>query len=296
LSPVSLLDSRLIDTLEFYSGGFPVVYGDRMSAIIDATAVHPRIRTTSRSASTCFHSSAMAATEFADGRGHAMISGPAQQRRRSRQPRARTISASRSTPMALPRVDYEFDERHQRALETLISSDTIVARDNGEQNARAKYRNIYAWATLDHDWRNGASTRVIASYTDLENRRQGDVNEPGVRTADVHDERLFHVVGLRVENSLDAGMFEHHFGGEVRGCGATTTTPAKCTSCRAFRFRDRRDSMRRAPASRRRRASSRPRTGTSEHTSTTAGYCRVAPASTRRPTTAPTTANNGVRD
>jgi hypothetical protein len=53
LSPVSLLDSRLIDSLEFYSGGFPVEYGDRMSAIIDATAVRPWTRTTSRSGSTC---------------------------------------------------------------------------------------------------------------------------------------------------------------------------------------------------------------------------------------------------
>src|SRR6185369_12401675 len=65
-------------------------------------------------------------------------------------------------------------------------------------------------------WQNGAATRVIASYTDLENRRQGELDEPGVRTANVHDERLFHVIGLRVENTLTAGMLEHHFGAEVR--------------------------------------------------------------------------------
>src|SRR6185436_3810413 len=61
-----------------------------------------------------------------------------------------------------------------------------------------------------------ASTRVIASYTDLENRREGDVNDPGVRTAHVSDERFFHVIGLRVENKLDAGMLKHRFGAEVR--------------------------------------------------------------------------------
>src|SRR6185503_16698729 len=54
------------------------------------------------------------------------------------------------------------------------------------------------------------------SYTDLENRREGDVNDPGVRTAHVSDERFFHVIGLRVENKLDAGMLEHRFGAEVR--------------------------------------------------------------------------------
>ena len=47
----------------------------------------------------------------------------------------------------------------------LVSSDfTIVARQNqGEQSARAKYRNIYTWATVDHAWQNGAATRVIVS-------------------------------------------------------------------------------------------------------------------------------------
>jgi len=158
----------------------------------------------------------MAATEFGDGRGHAMISG-----RRSNVGDLASLSENDfGEPQysdGFARVDFDFDEATSASLETLISSDTIIARqDNGQQNARAKYRNIYAWATLDHEWQNGASTRVIGSYTDLENRRQGDLNEPGVRTATVHDERLFHVIGLRLENTLGAGMFEHHFGVEVR--------------------------------------------------------------------------------
>ena len=41
LSPVSLLDSRVIEGIEFYSGGYPAIYGDRMSAIVDAATVRP---------------------------------------------------------------------------------------------------------------------------------------------------------------------------------------------------------------------------------------------------------------
>jgi outer membrane receptor protein involved in Fe transport len=216
LSPVSLLDSRLIDTLEFYSGGFPVAYGDRMSAIIDATAVRPADPHYFEVGVNLFHSSALAATQFDNGRGHAMVSG----RRSNVGDLAELSENDFGEPQysdGFARVDYDLDEATGASFETLISSDTIVARqENGEQSARAKYRNIYAWATLDHEWQNGASTRVIASYTDLENRRQGELNEPGVRTANVHDERLFHVIGLRVENTLKAGMFEHHFGAEVR--------------------------------------------------------------------------------
>jgi len=216
LSPVSLLDSRLIDSLEFYSGGFPVFFGDRMSAIIDATAVRPADPRYFEIGINLFHSSALAATQFQDGRGHALVSA-----RRSNVGDLASLSENDfGEPQysdGFARVDYQWNEATSAALEMLVSSDTIVARQHeGEQSARAKYRNIYTWATVDHEWQNGAATRVIASYTDLENRRQGDVNEPGVRTARVHDERLFHVIGLRVENSLDVGVFEHRFGGEVR--------------------------------------------------------------------------------
>jgi outer membrane receptor for ferrienterochelin and colicin len=216
LSPVSLLDSRLIDTLEFYSGGFPVAYGDRMSAIIDATAVRPADPRYFEVGVNLFHSSALAATQFDNGRGHAMVSA----RRSNVGDLAQLSENDFGEPQysdGFARVDYDLDDATSASLETLISSDTIVARqEDGEQSARAKYRNIYTWATVDHEWQNGAATRVIASYTDLENRRQGELNEPGVRTADVHDERLFHVIGLRIENTLQAGMFEHHFGAEVR--------------------------------------------------------------------------------
>jgi hypothetical protein len=75
LSPVSLLDSRLIDGIEFYSGGFPVPYGDRMSAIIDATTVRPADPRYYEIGINLFHASALAATQFDDGRGHGLLSG-----------------------------------------------------------------------------------------------------------------------------------------------------------------------------------------------------------------------------
>jgi hypothetical protein len=74
LSPVSLLDSRIIDSIEFYSGGFPVDYGDRMSAIIDATTVRPAEPLYFELGLNLFHASGLAAAQFADGKGHALLS------------------------------------------------------------------------------------------------------------------------------------------------------------------------------------------------------------------------------
>jgi outer membrane receptor protein involved in Fe transport len=216
LSPVSLLDSRLIDGIEFYSGGFPVDYGDRMSAIIDATTVRPAEPRYFEVGLNLFHASALASTQFAGGRGHALLSA-----RRSNIGDLADLSENDfGKPQysdGFGRVDYAFSDGTRAAFEALVSSDTIDALEqSGQETAHAKYRNIYAWATLDHEWRDGASSRLIASYTDLENRRQGEVNEPGVRTAHVRDERLFRIVGVRLENDFAAGMLEHRFGAEVR--------------------------------------------------------------------------------
>ncbi len=215
-SPVSLLDSRIIDSIEFYSGGFPVDYGDRMSAIIDAATVRPAEPLYFELGLNLFHASGLAAGQFADGRGHALLS--------ARRSNVGDLADLSENDFGKPeysdgfgRVDYEFSDSTRGALEALVSSDFVDARqDSGQQNAHAKYRNIYAWATLDHDWQSGASSRLIASYTDLENRRQGTVDDPGVRTASVRDERLFHIIGLRLENSLATAMLEHRFGAEVR--------------------------------------------------------------------------------
>ena len=76
-----------------------------------------------------------------------------------------------------------------------ISSDTIVARqEDGEQSARAKYRNIYTWATLDHEWQNGAATRVIASYTLLSAIGRLDVKTLALNTPDYLPEVHYHQV------------------------------------------------------------------------------------------------------
>jgi outer membrane receptor protein involved in Fe transport len=216
LSPVSLLDSRLIDGIEFYSGGFAVPYGDRMSAIIDATTVRPADRRYFELGLNLFHASALAATQFDDGRGRALIS--------ARRSNVGDLAYLSENDFGEPRysdgfvrADYVFNEATRASLEALVSNDKIFARQQrGEQRTRAKYRNIYTWATVEHDWSARASTRLIASLTDLENRRQGEVDEPGRRTARVRDERLFDVFGLRVENDLDIGMLEHRFGAEVR--------------------------------------------------------------------------------
>lgn len=216
LSPVSLLDSRLIEGLEFYSGGFPAIYGDRMSAIIDATTVRPTQPRYFELGLNLFHSSGLAASQFDDGRGHALLSG----RRSNVGDLARFSENDFGEPHysdGFGRIDYRLDDSTLASFDVLMSSDTIDAvRNSGTQRAQARYRNVYAWTTLEHDWSQRASSRLIGSFTDLSNQRHGSVDEPGTRSGFVSDERVFHVVGVRLENTLATDLIDHRFGFEVR--------------------------------------------------------------------------------
>jgi outer membrane receptor protein involved in Fe transport len=214
-SPISLLDSRLIDSIEFYSGGFPAPYGDRMSAIINATTIRPGERYYEAGLS-LFHTTALAATNFDGDRGHALISA----RRGNLGDLAQFAEQDFGEPNysdGFARVEYALNDANRISFDALASGDEITAkRDDGAQVARAKYRNIYGWLTLDHDWSPTASTRVIGSFTDLVNERRGQVNQPGQRIGQVRDDRTFHIAGLRIENTLDLGAVSHRFGAEVR--------------------------------------------------------------------------------
>ena len=155
LSPVSLLDSRLIDGIEFYSGGFPVVYGDRMSAIIDATTVRPADPRYFELGLNLFHASALAATQFADGRGHALVSA----RRSNLGDLAHLSENDFGEPQysdGFARVDYTLQRR-----DACVARDARVERHDrrasNRRASRARARSIATstrgrrWITIGRD-------------------------------------------------------------------------------------------------------------------------------------------------
>ena len=215
LSPVSLLDSRLIDVVEYYSGGFPAIYGDRMSAVIEAHSVRPGQPRYFELGLNLFHASALGSVAFAEDRGRVLLS----YRRSNLGELAQFSETEFGEPNyqdAFGRLGYSLTERTRASFNVLVSSDTIEAlRARETQKVTAEYRNVYAWATLDHEWSKAASSRGILSYTDLSNDRHGRISEPA-RTATLNDERTFHVLGFRWENSVAYDPLQHRFGLEGR--------------------------------------------------------------------------------
>ncbi|HEU4654871.1 MAG TPA: TonB-dependent receptor [Steroidobacteraceae bacterium] len=215
LSPVSLLDSRLIGELEFYSGGFPAQYGERMSGVIDAKSIRPAQPRYYELGLNVFHSSALAAGEFDSGRGQFVVSG--------RRSNIGDLSHFSENDFGEPnyydaflRADYKIDDATRESLHVLISQDSIHAlKDAGVQKAKAEYQNFYVWNTLEHDWSDAFTTKAIASYTIVSNSRQGTV-EDEFRNASVDDDRRFHIFGLRLDDQLHTDRVDYTFGAELR--------------------------------------------------------------------------------
>ncbi|HET9447903.1 MAG TPA: TonB-dependent receptor plug domain-containing protein, partial [Steroidobacteraceae bacterium] len=197
LSPISVLDSRIVDSMEVYSGGFPVIHGERMSAIIEASSVAPPPTRYYEAGLSLFHANALASAPFANGRGSALVSG----RRSNASELAQFSEEEIGKPAyfdAFGKVEYEASDATRLSFNMLAAGDRITAfKDSGRQEARAQYRNVYTWGALEHDWPDASSTRVILSYTDVNNERAGEVNDPGRRVGQVRDIRNFHVMGLR---------------------------------------------------------------------------------------------------
>jgi outer membrane receptor protein involved in Fe transport len=216
MSPVSLLDSRAIKAMQVYSGGFPVIYGDRMSAIIDVETIDPMQPRYYEAGISLFHANLLASSEFDAGRAR----GLASIRRSNLGELAQFSENDFGKPEyldGLVKLDYRLSEASRLSLEFLASNDRIVAIRNSEaERADAEYRNTYLWGAYEHDWSGGAQSRIILSYTDVNNERDGRIDEPGKRSGGVRDYRNFHVVGLRADHTFGAWGLEHGVGLEVR--------------------------------------------------------------------------------
>lgn len=216
LSPISLLDSRVIRSMQVYSGGFPVTHGDRMSAIVDAATIDPEQARYYEAGLSLFHASLLGSMQFDEGRGRGLVSI----RRSNLGELARLSENDFGKPEyldGLAKLDYRLSDASRWSVEFLASKDRIVAiRNSATERADAEYRNAYLWSTFEHDWSGGAQSRFIISYTDVEQERDGRIDEEARRSGQVRDYRNFGVVGLRADHTMQAWGLEHTLGLEVR--------------------------------------------------------------------------------
>jgi len=216
LSPASVLDPRTLAGLDVHAGGYTAQYGDRMSAVIDATSVRPTADAYYELGASLFHLSALASHRYGDGKGQWLVAG----RRSNLDEVADLVDSEIGEPSygdAFGRVDYAFSDDTRASLHVLLANDRAEVQNGAETEfAEATYRNSYVWATVEHSFSPAVDGRAIVSYTDVASERSGEVTEPGRRVGTADDERHYHVMGLKLDGTWRTPRWVHQFGVEYR--------------------------------------------------------------------------------
>ncbi len=220
-SPSSVLDERIVDSLDVYAGGFTAEYGDRMSAIIDARSLRPAADEYYELGLSLMHSTALASQRFAEGRGQWLASI----RRSNLDEVADILRSEIGEPTYLDgfvRVDYEWSPATRGSFHALLANDEAEINNSEEtEHADASYSNTYLWGTLTHEWSEQWSGTALVSFTDVGAQREARVLEPGQRVGFVNDERDYDVLGLKFDASYATDRWLQRAGVDVRWLAAT---------------------------------------------------------------------------
>lgn len=221
-SPVSVLDPEIVGAMDVYAGGFPVNHGDRMSAVIDVRSVIPPVDGVRAIGASLYHTSGVAGGSFDAARGRWLLSG----RRSNLADVINLANSNLGEPKyfdSFSKVEYDVSEDTTGALHLLVVDDHLQVNNSQEtEYSRVGDRSAYIWVTAGHRWSEQLSGQSLLSYTNVDNDRDGTVDDPGESSGYVHDHRSFTATSLKLElqqgddellfrYGLDLGLLNAHY-------------------------------------------------------------------------------------
>tara|TARA_R110002096_G_scaffold419615_1_gene624366 strand:- start:9391 stop:11706 length:2316 start_codon:yes stop_codon:yes gene_type:complete len=197
-SIATIVNSNAIGGMDFYTGAYPVHYGDRMSAVLDIEMRKPEKATETELALSFFNASVLSMGTFgAEGQGDWLVSA----RRGNLDLIVDIIDPDFGSPDYqdyLLHAGWEVGPRAQLSANFLVSDDKLrlVDLDRGEQ-AVASYSNQVGWLKWRADWSESLSSDSILAISDITDRRSGDLALPGIVTGSLDEVREFSAIEFR---------------------------------------------------------------------------------------------------
>lgn len=215
-SVFSAIDPSITRQMNVYTGGFPSRYGDRMSSVIDIVSLPADDEPQREIALSFFNASAMAKGSFNDGRTDWVVSA----RRGNLDLFFNFVNSDLGDPTYVDlyaRVGHWFGDAFGVSGNLLLFDDDIALFDGDrEEGARADYRDTYAWLRFDFVPGDTLAGNLIWARTELESRRGGNTNQPGVAVGNLRDEREFSIDSLQTDWSWSvASSLDLRFGGTL---------------------------------------------------------------------------------
>lgn len=194
----TIVNANAVAGMDVYTGGFPVRYGDRMSGVTSLSLREAAADLETELALSLFNTSVLASGSFGSQRQGDWL---ATYRRGNLDLLIDLIDPEIGDPTyqdALLHVGWEFGPRARLSARLLASHDKIGINDSftGE-DAAAKYDNRVFWLKLESSWSDALESQAIAAVTVIDNTRNGIIDNPGVVSGFVTDERSFTASELR---------------------------------------------------------------------------------------------------
>jgi hypothetical protein len=209
----SIIDAEMLASVDLYTGGFPVEFGDRLSGVME---VAPEIPDQPRYAvgASGVIARALAEGVLDGGRGSWLVSA-----RRGYLDWVlgwvRSIDEEEAFVTSPEYWDLFATVRYPLGERTLIAADVLASRDDldvedtdDREHARGHAASTYAWLTATSDLGGGLSARTLLSFSELARDLTGATEPDAPTVTDVTDARSFGIVGLKQDWVLEP--WRHH--------------------------------------------------------------------------------------
>ncbi len=228
-SLISAIDPAVIESIEVFSGGFPVQYGLRSGGVIDITA--PSIDSGyEHRASFSLISAGVSSVGQADSLPLEWLGSL----RRSTLDLLDPVEDGFGKPQfsdSLGRLRWS-TEKGAWTLGWLLLDDQLdLGANDDEESANARYRDEYVWLARQHDFSPALSSRSSIVLASAERTRDGELRRPGVATGSLEESRAFSGLDITSDwtwRSSDTSAYT--FG------GAVSTTRARHRYTRSSQF------------------------------------------------------------
>lgn len=202
-SVATIVNSNAVSGIEFYSGGYPVRYGDRMSGVMSMALREPAGGVETELALSFFNASALSLGTFgAEAEGDWLVA----LRRGNLDLIVDVVDPDLGSPDyqdALFHVGWDFGPRAELSANILASHDKISLTDTDRgEAATADYDNRVMWLKWKARWNKRLRSETIVSLSDISNKRVGSVNNEGIVSGALDETREFQAYEIQQDWTL----------------------------------------------------------------------------------------------
>lgn len=219
-SVFSGFNPSVIQSVDVYTGGFPVRYGDRMSAVMDIEPFNDITGFGADVMLSFLSASAAVVGTMANDRGNWALSA----RRGNLDLVLDVLDPGSGDPEYsdyFGSISYALNRATELEVGFILYDDNVELQDlddgDGELS-RSIYRNGYGWMQLHRQWSERMDSSTVISYGDISNDRDGFINDDDLEegTSRLRDERHFQLWRLGHRQYLQVNdRLSLEFGGRL---------------------------------------------------------------------------------